>query len=793
MRHINSDDIKVLESKIDAACATNEIPSVREFLDKHQFNSPFHGVDLEQMCRIFFYAWKDWYVIKSDTTLTNMIHNIFSKDQIQRDLERIAKRIPLAGKKVLDTGCCWGSVAYFLRDYDCSVSCIDYIEPHALFTKFINPQADVYQGDVRDMSLFEDHVFDVVISRGVIEHVGDYSLPRGKSTENSIGHQLQYLREMKRIVKPGGHIWLSTGNWAFPYDGEIDQWFFHWLTPKMQNDYLGLTNEGADKYWLLSWHQFERLFEDLSLVVEDVSSPDVDLWREPLEGLFKSHGRHKDLMTSMILEQLGSNPNMMSSWMITLKSQNAGAERETSLPVSAAGLESRPRPAARPVSGLQYYKWISRLAGNLSIFMQEKAIAKSGLFEADWYLEQYPDVLATGLEPLKHYLVSGWREQRDPAPWFSTAFYLQAQEVPLGVCPLFHYLSSGQQYPALTTADVAPPVISAPDRHSFQMMRPIDQDVLSTFEQRINVAAAAGEIPSASSFLSRNSFENPFGEVSIEQLCRYFFYTWKDMGVIHSESTLNAMINYIFDKSGAVGDIVHINQRIPLSGKSVLDVGCCWGTMSFFLKDSGCRVSSIDHVESHAMVTKLLNPQADVYHGDARNMHLFADQTFDVVIAREVIEHVGDYSRPRGKSEGANLQAQKQALREMKRVMKGDGYIWLSTNNYAFPFDNETNQWFFHWLPPHLQDQYLSRSNERADKYWRLVWEQVEAMFDELALTVHDLTGPDPSQWIDSMSGLFDNNGRQKDVVINLMRELMTIDPRFMSHWSICLKNKVTG
>lgn len=73
-------------------------------------------------------------------------------------------------------------------------------------------------------------------------------------------------------------------------------------------------------------------------------------------------------------------------------------------------------------------------------------IKNSGLFDAKWYLEAYPDVRDSGGDPARHYLESGWREGRDPGPTFCTTAYLKANSdvVALGVNPLVHYLEHGQ-------------------------------------------------------------------------------------------------------------------------------------------------------------------------------------------------------------------------------------------------------------------------------------------------------------------------------------------------------------
>ena len=51
-------------------------------------------------------------------------------------------------------------------------------------------------------------------------------------------------------------------------------------------------------------------------------------------------------------------------------------------------------------------------------------IRRSGLFDADWYLSRYPDVAASGIDPLEHYCRYGWRKGRDPNRTFSTSLYV---------------------------------------------------------------------------------------------------------------------------------------------------------------------------------------------------------------------------------------------------------------------------------------------------------------------------------------------------------------------------------
>jgi len=70
----------------------------------------------------------------------------------------------------------------------------------------------------------------------------------------------------------------------------------------------------------------------------------------------------------------------------------------------------------------------------------------SELFDAGFYLEQYPEVAKGHVDPLAHYFAVGWREGRDPAPWFSTTYYLAANPdvEATGANPFCHYVNYGR-------------------------------------------------------------------------------------------------------------------------------------------------------------------------------------------------------------------------------------------------------------------------------------------------------------------------------------------------------------
>ncbi|VEB38828.1 chromosome segregation protein SMC [Legionella sainthelensi] len=70
-----------------------------------------------------------------------------------------------------------------------------------------------------------------------------------------------------------------------------------------------------------------------------------------------------------------------------------------------------------------------------------KICSRSVFFDENWYLDHYPDVKASGLNPVIHYVKYGAAEKRDPGPNFSTAFYLEENpEVErMRMNPLVHF------------------------------------------------------------------------------------------------------------------------------------------------------------------------------------------------------------------------------------------------------------------------------------------------------------------------------------------------------------------
>lgn len=74
-------------------------------------------------------------------------------------------------------------------------------------------------------------------------------------------------------------------------------------------------------------------------------------------------------------------------------------------------------------------------------------LKKTPLFDANWYLQTYPDVAKAGMNPAEHYLRHGGFENRNPSAQFDSGAYLQRYPDvrQSGANPLIHFLLDGER------------------------------------------------------------------------------------------------------------------------------------------------------------------------------------------------------------------------------------------------------------------------------------------------------------------------------------------------------------
>lgn len=131
-----------------------------------------------------------------DQWKSNDLRQRIEQDSKNRYLVNLTRRFlkPNKATRILEGGCGFGPVVLSLQRAGYNAYGIDYAKQTIRNVKEIYPSLNVSFGDVQDVP-FADNYFDGYWSLGVIEHYYD-------------GYH-KILEEMKRVVRPGGFIFLT--------------------------------------------------------------------------------------------------------------------------------------------------------------------------------------------------------------------------------------------------------------------------------------------------------------------------------------------------------------------------------------------------------------------------------------------------------------------------------------------------------------------------------------------------------------------------------------------------------
>jgi 2-polyprenyl-6-hydroxyphenyl methylase/3-demethylubiquinone-9 3-methyltransferase len=155
----------------------------------------------------------------------------------------------------------------------------------------------------------------------------------------------------------------------------------------------------------------------------------------------------------------------------------------------------------------------------------------------------------------------------------------------------------------------------------------------------------------------------------------------------------------------------YIDEKIPLKGLKVLDVGCGGGLLAEALHSRGAIVTAIDVTEASIKVAKLHAKQEerDISYRVTTAENLASEQPefFDVVACLEVVEHVPDPS---------------QLIAACSLLLKPSGQMFLSTlnrNPRSFVTANLGAEYIFNILPKgtHEWNKFIKPSE--LEKYMR--------------------------------------------------------------------------
>jgi hypothetical protein len=137
-----------------------------------------------------------------------------------------------------------------------------------------------------------------------------------------------------------------------------------------------------------------------------------------------------------------------------------GRERLIDVRIADRSIPNSPRLFSLPKSQEEYLPLPQSAAAPTEQAAEQNHIARTiaAEFDAAFYLQKYPDIKEAGVDPLDHYITTGWREGRDPSPEFSTRYYLeQNPDVgEAGVHPFWHYIVAGRQEGRQATPPASP-------------------------------------------------------------------------------------------------------------------------------------------------------------------------------------------------------------------------------------------------------------------------------------------------------------------------------------------------
>nr|MDO8082470.1 class I SAM-dependent methyltransferase [Candidatus Freyarchaeota archaeon] len=151
--------------------------------------------------------------------------------------------------------------------------------------------------------------------------------------------------------------------------------------------------------------------------------------------------------------------------------------------------------------------------------------------------------------------------------------------------------------------------------------------------------------------------------------------------------------------------IKHLQEYLPkVSELKILDLGCGAGGVCVSFANRNNRVVGLDLDKKLLNLTKVnvsdseddFPPNGGVSEIRASGTNLpFEDGTFDLVVCNDVIEH---------------LDKQKELIGEIHRVLKEDGYLYLTTPNKRYPVESHTGIFGITLLPKPLADVFIRMS-----------------------------------------------------------------------------------
>ncbi|MGI8783552.1 MAG: class I SAM-dependent methyltransferase [Acidobacteriota bacterium] len=147
--------------------------------------------------------------------------------------------------------------------------------------------------------------------------------------------------------------------------------------------------------------------------------------------------------------------------------------------------------------------------------------------------------------------------------------------------------------------------------------------------------------------------------------------------------------------------VLNFNQTvlIDFQDKRILDVGCGSAGLAQLVGKLGGYYVGLDY-EAHILrLAARFQPEAPLLRASAAHLP-FRSASFDYVFAFDVVEHLT-----------GGLPWQASFMRELRRVLRPLGMIFLTTPNRYYPREGHTLLLGPQYLPIRLADWYIARAN----------------------------------------------------------------------------------